>query len=70
LAAGEKESGITIHLVDEQYDHGATLFQATCPVMPTDTAGSLADRIHQLEYQHFAPVIEQVIVSHHSAKHA
>jgi formyltetrahydrofolate-dependent phosphoribosylglycinamide formyltransferase len=63
LAAGEKESGITIHLVDEQYDHGATLFQATCPVWPTDTAASLADRIHVLEHQHYPAVIESQIVS-------
>ena len=63
LAAGEKESGITIHLVDEQYDSGAHLFQANCPVFPTDTAGSLAERIHTLEKEHFARVIEEYITA-------
>lgn len=55
----EKESGITIHLVDEQYDHGRTLLQATCPVDATDTASSLAQKIHQLEHYYYPRVIEQ-----------
>ena len=58
IAAGEAESGITIHYVDEQYDHGAHIFQATCPVLPGDTPESLAKRIHGLEHEHFANVIE------------
>lgn len=64
IAAGEKESGISIHFVDEQYDHGATIFQCTCPVMENDSADDLAARIHLLEHQHFATVIEQVITKH------
>jgi formyltetrahydrofolate-dependent phosphoribosylglycinamide formyltransferase len=64
IAAGEKESGITIHFVDEQYDHGATIFQATCPVLENDNADDLAARIHHLEHQHFATVIEQEISKH------
>lgn len=63
IAAGEKESGITIHYVDEQYDHGGTIFQATCEVKPDDTPDSLAERIHQLEHQHFPTVIESVLQS-------
>lgn len=63
IAAGEKESGITIHYVDEQYDHGGTIFQATCPVLPEDTPDSLANRIHALEHLHFPAVIESVILS-------
>lgn len=63
IAAGEKESGITIHYVDEQYDHGGTIFQATCPVFPEDTPETLANRIHALEHQHFPAVIESVILS-------
>jgi phosphoribosylglycinamide formyltransferase-1 len=55
------ESGITIHLVDEQYDHGAHLFQATCPVLADDTANTLAARIHQLEHAHYAQVIEKAV---------
>ena len=58
----EKESGITIHYVDELYDHGKIIFQATCPVLQTDTAASLAQRIHQLEHEFYPKVIEEVLV--------
>lgn len=61
LAAGEKESGITIHFVDEQYDHGAPIFQARCPVLPGDKPADLAKRIQELEHKHFAPVLEQIL---------
>ena len=57
----EKESGITIHLVDEHYDHGKHLFQATCKVEPTDTPESLAEKIHLLEHANFPRVIEEYI---------
>lgn len=63
LAAGEKESGITIHYVDEHYDNGDIIFQATCPVEPGDTPEILASRIHQLEHQHFPVVVEKVVLS-------
>ena len=61
IEAQEKESGITIHLVDTQYDSGETLFQAKCPVFPTDTPEELEARIHQLETDHFAKTIEEFI---------
>lgn len=61
IEAGEKESGITIHLVDAVYDNGKILFQASCPVIPTDTPESLADKIHALEKEHFPAVIENYI---------
>jgi phosphoribosylglycinamide formyltransferase-1 len=61
LAAGEKESGITIHQVDEQYDHGAPVFQASCPVLPNDTAETLAQRIHALEHEHYPRVVEELM---------
>ena len=61
LAAGEIETGITIHYVDEHYDNGDVIFQAKCPVLPTDSPQSLAKRVHDLEYEHFAKVIEQTI---------
>jgi len=61
IAAGETESGITVHFVDEQYDHGNTIFQATCPVLANDTPETLAKRIHGLEHTHFAKVIEGVL---------
>ena len=63
IGSKEKISGITIHLVDEEYDHGKHLFQSSCPVLPDDTAESLAQKIHALEHTHFAKVIEQYIDS-------
>ena len=57
----EKKSGITIHYVDEVYDRGDIIFQASCPILESDTADSLAKRIHQLEHQHYPEVIQQVI---------
>jgi formyltetrahydrofolate-dependent phosphoribosylglycinamide formyltransferase len=59
IANKEKESGITIHYVDELYDHGKIIFQARCPVLENDTAESLAQRIHALEHEHYAKVIEE-----------
>ena len=56
----EKESGITIHYIDEQYDHGQIIFQATCPVFENDTPGSLAIRVQQLEHEHYPKVISEL----------
>lgn len=61
VASGEKETGITIHLVDEIYDNGRILFQATCPVTPTDTSADVAAKIHNLEQSHFPREIESYI---------
>lgn len=58
---GEAESGITIHLVDEQYDHGSVLFQARCRVETGETPESLSEKIHALEQEHFPRVVEQFI---------
>jgi len=58
IAAGEQESGITIHYVNEAYDEGNTIVQAHCPVVAGDTPDSLAARIHQLEHYYFPRVIE------------
>jgi len=63
IAAGEKESGITIHFVDEHYDNGDVIFQATCPVFEEDTADILAERIHQLEHENFPGVVEECVLS-------
>lgn len=60
----EKESGITIHYVDEQYDHGAIIFQARCPVEETDTPGTLAARIQQLEHLHYPAIIASLLKNH------
>ena len=61
IAAGEKESGITIHFVNEHYDDGATIFQANCTIDSTDTPDSLAAKIHDLEYAHFPKQIDQLL---------
>lgn len=61
VESGDKESGITIHLIDEVYDHGATLLQVKCKVAPNETAESLAKKIHQLEYEHYPKVIEELL---------
>ena len=61
ITAGEKKSGITIHYVDELYDHGSIIFQAACFIDDRDTANSLAQKIHVLEHQHYPRVIEEVL---------
>jgi formyltetrahydrofolate-dependent phosphoribosylglycinamide formyltransferase len=61
IAAGEQESGITIHYVDNVYDNGDIIFQATCAIEPGDTPASLAQKVHQLEHAHYPRIIEQVI---------
>lgn len=61
IAAGEKESGITIHYVDEIYDHGEIILQAKCEVLPGDTPDSLAQKIHALEHHHYPVVVEQLL---------
>ena len=61
LRCGDAESGITIHYVNEQYDAGDIIFQATCPVLPGDTIHTLAERIHTLEHAHFPRVIAETI---------
>lgn len=58
LGSGELQSGITIHLVDEEYDHGAMLVQASCPVLPGDNADSLAARIQKLEHFYYPRAIQ------------
>jgi len=61
IAAGEKESGITIHWVNEHYDEGGIIFQATCEVVSSDTPDTLANKIHSLEHAHFAPTIAKLL---------
>ena len=58
----EKESGISIHYVDEVYDHGEIIFQASCEVMTDDSPETLAQRIYTLEHKHFAAEIEKLLV--------
>lgn len=57
--AGETESGITIHVIDEEYDRGTTLFQAQTAIFPEDTAEDIARKVQKLEHQHFPRVIAE-----------
>ena len=59
----EARSGITIHLVNEEYDKGRILAQHSLEILPGDSAESLARRIHALEYKHFPGVIEEYILN-------
>jgi phosphoribosylglycinamide formyltransferase-1 len=61
--ANEKESGITIHFVNERYDEGDIIFQAKCNLSSNDEVEDIAQKVRKLEHQHFARVIEEVINS-------
>lgn len=62
VAAGETESGITIHYVNEQYDEGQVIFQARCSVSPVDTPEDVARKVQVLEHIHYPKVIEDVLM--------
>jgi len=57
----EKQSGITIHYVNENYDEGNIIFQTKCIVEDTDTALTLAKKIHKLEHKYFPEIINNII---------
>jgi len=59
--AGEKESGITIHFVNENYDEGSIIFQAKCEISEEDSAADIAAKVHALEYKYFPEVIEKIL---------
>ena len=61
IANKEKESGITIHYVDELYDHGEIILQSKCLVDDDDTPDTLAQKIHALEHTHYPAVINDLI---------
>jgi len=61
IANKEKESGITIHYVDEHYDNGDVILQSKCPVMEDDTPNSLAQRVHVLEHANYPKTIEKIL---------
>lgn len=62
VANKEKESGITIHIVDQYYDKGTTLFQAKCELSDEDTPDTVAEKIHVLEQEYFPKVIEKAVL--------
>lgn len=65
IAAGETESGITIHYVNERYDEGKHILQVKCPVLSNDTPESLAARVHALEHEHYPRMVEEILAPSH-----
>ena len=63
IGAGEKESGITIHYVNEHFDEGEPIFQASILIDVDDTPESLAQKIHVLEHRHFPEEIEKLLLN-------
>ncbi len=63
VANGESESGISIHYVNDKYDEGKIIFQASCSVLPSDSPEAVAEKVHGLEYEHFPKIIEEVVAS-------
>jgi len=61
IKRGEKESGITIHYVNNEYDKGSIILQASCPVLPNDTPDTLAKKIHKLEHTHYPETISHIV---------
>lgn len=61
LAAGEKETGVTIHLVDEEYDHGEILAQCRVPVQAGDTVATLSQRVLEREHTFLVEILRQII---------
>ncbi len=59
--SGRDESGITIHLVNDRYDEGQILYQASCSLSPTDTPEEIARKVQQLEHRFYPPVVEQLL---------
>ncbi len=59
--SGDKQTGITIHLVNEQYDEGKIIFQAAVPVLPEDSPEEIAQKVHELEHKYYPNVIESLI---------
>ena len=66
IEARERESGITIHYVNEHYDEGNIIFQASCEVLPNDTPDDVAQKVSELEFTWFPKVIEEVVMLHQS----
>jgi phosphoribosylglycinamide formyltransferase 1 len=58
IANKEKESGISVHYVDEVYDNGQIILQATCMIDENDTPASLAKKVQALEHRHFPAAVD------------
>jgi formyltetrahydrofolate-dependent phosphoribosylglycinamide formyltransferase len=64
IDAGETISGCTVHYADNQYDHGPIILQRTCPVLPTDTAATLAKRVFEQECLAYPEAIRKCMTAH------
>ena len=61
--SGEKKTGITIHFVNEFFDQGTIIFQASVPIEDNDTVEDIANKVHKLEYAHYPRIIDQLLFS-------
>jgi phosphoribosylglycinamide formyltransferase-1 len=61
VANKEKESGITIHYVNDKYDQGTIIFQAKCSISPNDSPEDVAAKVHTLEYKYYPVIIEKLV---------
>lgn len=62
IASGDKETGITIHLVNEKYDEGKIIFQDKISILTDDTPDTIAQKVHKLEYKHYPQIIERLLL--------
>ncbi|MGF1585216.1 MAG: phosphoribosylglycinamide formyltransferase [Bacteroidales bacterium] len=62
ISSGDRFSGITIHMINEEYDKGNIISQHTCEIRPDDTPQSLAERIHKLEHYWYPRIIEKLLI--------
>ena len=63
VAAGEAQTGISIHYVNEHYDEGRIVLQVSCPIAPTDSLTNVAAKVQQLEHQYYPEVVEEIALT-------
>ena len=63
VAAGEAQTGISIHYVNEHYDEGRIILQVSCPIAPTDSLTNVAAKVQQLEHQYYPEVVEEIALT-------
>jgi len=61
INAKDKETGITIHYLNEKFDEGEIIFQGKIPVTKDDSSSTIAEKVHKLEHEHYPKVIEQIL---------
>ncbi len=62
VAAKEKQSGISIHLCNENYDEGKMILQVSCEVLPEDSPEDVAAKVHKLEHQYYPEIVEELVI--------